>query len=320
MVATDEPRRATMAAAKALDIEGMDTIPDVLGDFVSSLRARNRSDRTIESYCEAANLLDRFLGERGLPRELRDIQRTHVETFINDQLERWKPTTAAVRFRSLHAFFHWVERTEIVAKSPMSQMSPPTAQAPRIEIVTGEDMRALLKVCNGKTFEDYRDTALLRLFYDTGARMSEVVSLMLADLDIPNRTMVVRGKGGRFRVVSFGEATHRSMRYYLRARGTHVLKESEWLWLGARGQQLTRSGIDQLLRRRCREAGIKEVHAHQFRHSAAHLLRSEGYDDASMMSHFGWRSRDMLLRYGAALAEERAVDAYRRIGAPGDRL
>lgn len=306
--------------AKVLDIEGLDTIPDVLDDFKRSLRARKRSERTVEAYTEAATLFDALLKEREMPREIGAIERGHVEAFILDQLERWKPSTAAVRFRSLQAFFKWTAETKIVAESPMAGMTPPTVQAPRIEIVPEDDMRTLLRACSGKLFDDYRDSALFRLFYDTGARMSEIVGLKVADIDMAARTVLVLGKGSRFRVVPFGDDTAKAIRYYLRARETHSLAATEWLWLGARGQQLTRSGVDQLLRRRSREAGIAEIHAHQFRHTAAHQLQRAGVADGAMMSMFGWRSREMLNRYGAALAEERAIEAYRNVGAPGDRL
>ncbi|MGO9962265.1 MAG: site-specific integrase [Acidimicrobiales bacterium] len=117
--------------SKALDIEGLDTIEAVLPDFSLSLRARNRSPRTIQSYSEGARLLDAYLGERGMPRELRSIGREHVEAFIDDQLTRHSHASAAVRFRSLQRFFRWAKEDGQITASPMANMSPPTVQAPR---------------------------------------------------------------------------------------------------------------------------------------------------------------------------------------------
>ena len=74
-----------------------------------------------------------------------------------------------------------------------------------------------------------------------------------------------------------------------------------------------------MLRRRCKQAGIEQLHPHQLRHTAAHVAAKEGLGDSDMMRVFGWRSRQMLLRYGASGADERARDAYRKL-APGDRL
>lgn len=129
------------------------------------------------------------------------------------------------------------------------------------------------------------------------------------------------GKGSRYRVVAFGEETQRALRYYFRARRTHSLAETvDWLWLGSRGRQLTQSGVAQMLRRRCAQAGMAPIHPHQFRHSAAAFMKRANYSEGEMMSLFGWRSTTMLHRYGAAVAEEQALEAYRRRGAPGDQL
>ena len=73
------------------------------------------------------------------------------------------------------------------------------------------------------------------------------------------------------------------------------------------------SGIAQMLKRRCRKAGIDELHPHQFRHTAAHRWLVRGGSEGDAMRLLGWRSRVMLDRYGAALAASRAEAAYHRI-------
>ena len=144
--------------SKALDIEGLDTIEAVL----RTLRARNRSLRTIQSYCEAAKLLDTYLTDRGMPRNLRDIGREHVEAFIDDQSNRRSHASAAVHFRSLQPFFCWAKEDGQITASPMANMSPPSVTAPPVPIVKNDDFRLLLKTCESKTFEDYRDAATYR--------------------------------------------------------------------------------------------------------------------------------------------------------------
>ena len=82
---------------------------------------------------------------------------------------------------------------------------------------------------------------------------------------------------------------------------------------------MTDSGIAQMLERRCAQAGMDKVHPHQFRHTAAHTWLAAGGSEVSAMRNFGWRSRTMLSRYGASVADERARDEAHRL-ALGDRL
>lgn len=70
-----------------------------------SLRAGNKSVKTIRSYGDSARLLEAFLKDSFGLTAVATINRDHVETFIEDQLARWKPTTAAVRYRSLQQLF-----------------------------------------------------------------------------------------------------------------------------------------------------------------------------------------------------------------------
>ena len=81
---------------------------------------------------------------------------------------------------------------------------------------------------------------------------------------------------------------------------------------------MTESGIAQMLERRCDQAGLDKVHPHQIRHTAAHTWLAAAGAEVSAMRNFGWRSRTMLSRYEASVADERARDEAHRL-ALGDR-
>jgi site-specific recombinase XerD len=291
------------------------------------LRSEDLSDRTIGGYRESVMGL---AAHAGIALDL--VAGAHIETYLTAERERVKKAdtkgtrdgraTAAAHYRNLHAFYQWMEDRELIdGRSPMHGMKRPGPSGKVIRVPAVDDLQKLLDSMKGKTFDDRRDTAIIRLACELGGlRRGELAGIRLADLDIKRGRVLVRGKGGKERYVPFGAKTTEALMRYLRARRTHPLAASEMLWLGWRGKPLTGDGIMQMVRRRAGRAKIGHLHPHMFRHYAAAQAKRNKVPTAAARALFGWATSEMYDGVYGRFADAEDAEIMARQLAVGDAL
>lgn len=278
--------------------------------WVLAMEAENKSSKTVTNYGDSLELFARWLDDRGHAGDLETITPDLIRTWIAELIDTRAASTARTRWNGLRSFFAWALEEGEITINPMTLVKGPSLPEKLVPMITTGDLKALLDACQGPLLVDRRDEAMILLFADTGGRRSEVAGARLEDLDLRGRTLLVTGKGARERVLPFGARTARAIDRYLRLRSRTKYADGPWLWIsGKDGRALTSQAVYQMVRRRARAAGVA-AYPHLFRHGFAHEWLRAGGSEGDLMELAGWRSRQMLNRYGAAGRAERARAAY----------
>lgn len=303
---------------------------DYARDWARSLRARNLSHNTSRIYLGALNqLAARVAGQRGeIP--VSDVGRADLEDWAENRHTQVSAATVSNEYRALQQFFKWLCDEEEIP-NPFDKMTAPLVPEQPVAVLTDAQLTALLDTCDSRSFVDRRDTAIIRLLMDTGGRLAELAELKFPDdVDQDAQVLHVMGKGRRGRALPYNAKAADALSRYLRTRKAELAKKTRrrarpasdetWLWLAVNNRgRLEANGIKIMLRRRGELAGIKGLHAHQFRHTMSHDWLANGGNEIDLMRLNGWKSPAMLRRYGASMADERAREAHKKL-ARGDRI
>ncbi len=262
------------------------------GFFADHLpRVRGSSPHTVLSYRDTLVLFLRFVADRRKRSvsqlDLGDLDPPEVLAFL-EHLETNRHNLAAtrnVRLAAIHAFFRYcatadparVEHCQRVLAIPFKR----TGSRP-IQYLEYDEIQAVLASVDRTTADGRRDYALLATMFNTGARVQEIVTLCVRDLQLEALPQVrLYGKGRKERWCPLWPQTAEILRAWLREPGRDISPDRP-LFCNHRGERLTRFGVRYLLRKYCARAkvtkpslGRKRLHPHSMRHSSAvHLLRS----------------------------------------------
>jgi integrase/recombinase XerD len=242
---------------------------------------RRRSANTVDSYARDLDQLRRFAA--GLERPLVALDRHDLEAFVRDLMGRGlSPRSVARVVSSTRGFYKYLLVRREIAGSPAEDLEPPRAWAALPKFLSVEEVDRLLALPDVSTARGLRDRAFIELLYATGLRVSELVALGVAHLNLEAGYLTARGKGAKERLVPIGdEAASWVSRYVRDARPTLLGKRpSSRLFVNARGGgALSRLGVWKILKGYGVQAGIsRRLSPHVLRHSFATHLLDRGAD------------------------------------------
>lgn len=252
------------------------TMGDLIDPFLDAVWAeRGLAAQTLEAYRQDLQQFALAVGEHSLP-----IARSQVMDYLSLRLRRGAAVSSVTRQVScLRQFFAWVQRQGYQKDNPMVDLQPPARIRHLPHLLSESEVRRLLVQPDAETPLGLRDRAILEMLYATGMRVSELVGLELARLNLVRGLVRVIGKGGRERLVPLGEPAQQAAERWLKRGRPECAPLGERVFVSCRGLALSRQAVWQRIRKHARDCGIiGDIHPHRLRHSFATHLLDHGAD------------------------------------------
>ncbi|HEU0085671.1 MAG TPA: site-specific tyrosine recombinase/integron integrase [Candidatus Paceibacterota bacterium] len=262
----------------------------------SSLKTVENYERYITRYFE--------FGQINSPRDITSDNIREFRLYLNrqkgirtrGQMEgTMKKNTQNYYLIALRVFLKYLMKRDIPALSP-EKIELAKIKERSLDLITSDELDRLLKSPNGTELRDFRDRAILELFFSTGLRVSELVSLN-RDLDLSKDEFSIRGKGEKVRVVFLSESAKDAIKEYLAKRkdmeeamfvSLPAIKKKGEKKEGQTGGRISSRSIQRLVKHYAIKAGIsRKVTPHVIRHSFATDLLSNGADIRSVQVMLG---------------------------------
>jgi integrase/recombinase XerC/integrase/recombinase XerD len=292
-----------------------DYLPIWIENFLHARMAENLSPGTIHFYQCALALFTTYADTQAI-NKMGQITPTVIRDFLTSLKDRHNEGGVHAAYRSLKVFLNWYwAECEVETRNPFSRVQPPRVPEKIMPPISLEDAGKLLDAINPRTLAGLRDRAVLLTLLDCGLRASELVGLNIEDFDNSGELHIIRGKGGKGRIVFLSEKTRRAIRAYLRKRQDR----SPALFANHFGERLKYNGLRGILFRLGRRAGLKEIPTpHMFRRAFALETLRAGGDLYTLQRQMGHADLSVLKKY-LRLPNEDMRAAHARTS-PVDRL
>ncbi len=246
--------------------------------FLRSLRDERRlSPHTESAYARDLASLIEYCDAQRIP-DWNGLDPQHVRNFAAQCHRRGlAPRSIQRRLSAARSLFRYLSREGKLRRDPAADVQAPKARR-RLPVTLDADTMARLLEFRADDRLGLRDKAIMELLYSSGLRLSELLGLDLADLDLRDRTVRVLGKGRKTRIVPVGKHAATALSRWLGERTGFAAVGETAVFVGVNGRRLGPRIVQRRIAQWARLQGLPEhVHPHMFRHSfASHLLESSG--------------------------------------------
>ena len=266
------------------------TMKDVLSDYEDFLKTRKHaSQNTISSYMRDVRQFEAYVEEH-LSTDLLSVEKEDISGYLQWLLEMGKsPATASRSLASIKSMYNFLVSEQVLDQNPAQDVQAIKAEKKLPQVLTGKEVELLLAQPQCTDMKGYRDKAMLALLYATGIRVSELISMNVADVSLDGGFVRCVSKG-KERIIPLYPAAVKALSDYIRNIRPNMIAayDEQALFVNLNGERMSRQGFWKIIKHYQEKAQIdKDITPHTLRHSFATHLLENGADLRSIQEMLG---------------------------------
>lgn len=292
---------------------------EAIQEFGFDCKIRKLSPKTISNYQKQLKYLQRYMDSEFGVKEVEAIKSIHIKQFLamkDDQGRKARYINDLLKV--FKTFFNYMKKEGHIKERPTANIK--NMKQPKVKILTfnSSEVRKLLNYFDGKTFLDIRNRTMIALFFDTGMRLSEVITM--EQNQIHEDFILVHGKGAKERVVPVSPYLAKLLLHYTAAREYNfegAKLPEKYYFVSRTGKKLTPEAITKFLKRAAKDVGVNDqirVSPHTLRHTFAHMQLKNGLDLYTLSRVMGHENVAITQRYLEGIQDKEVLEAAMKTG------
>ena len=264
-------------------------------DFLNYLRyERNRSELTVRRYGQCLKDFESFFKNRDSQLSWESVDSDVIRDWMESLMDKGDmASTVNNCLSAVRSFFRFALSRGLVARDPAHNMKGPKKQKPLPQFVREDEMDRLIDQPEmwGESYREFRARTIIIILYETGIRLSELLGLNDADVDMTACQLKVTGKRNKQRIVPFGHELATLLADYMRLRDEQTLKQEPALFLNDKGRRISKAQVERIVHEGLSKVTtMKKRSPHVLRHSFATAMLNNGAGLESVRKLLGHES------------------------------
>lgn len=280
--------------------------------YFDEINKKNFSKNTLDAYKRDIKRFAEFIKDRN--ENVEEIDVVTIMAYTQEMVKMGKASSSITRNTvSIRNFYKYLINIGKVDRNPVDTYKVPKLKRGLPMVLTIDEVDKLLNIPDLDTYKGIRDKSMLEIMYATGIKVTELINLVVYDVNLKLSYIKCKGVKGKERIIPFGSYALKWVQEYLKIRPILNTDNLDYLYLNLHGDRMTRQGFWKIIKKYAAEADInKTINSYTLRHSfAVHLLQN-GADIKTIQELLGHTNLTTTQIYSGVSKKSKVAEAYKK--------